>query len=106
MKQTVILIPFILLFFLSACQGDKYKESQLPNIVYILADDMGYGDVSALNENAKIETPHIDALAEEGMIFTDAHSGSAYAYFTYGPFSGQERHQRIRRFRADFSENF
>ena len=45
-----------------------------PNIVYILADDMGYGDVSILNEKSKISTPHIDSLGREGIRFTDAHA--------------------------------
>lgn len=48
-----------------------------PNIVYVLADDMGYGDVSSLNPKGKIKTPNIDRLAREGMVFTDAHSSSA-----------------------------
>ncbi|MBV7336960.1 arylsulfatase [Chloroflexi bacterium TSY] len=48
-----------------------------PNIVYFLVDDMGYGDVSCLNPNGKIHTPNFDRLAQEGMIFTDAHSSSA-----------------------------
>ena len=49
-----------------------------PNIVYILADDLGYGDIQALNpENGKIPTPRIDQLAAEGMVFTDAHTSSA-----------------------------
>ena len=48
-----------------------------PNVVIVLADDMGYGDVSACNPQSKIPTPHIDRLAREGMIFTDAHSSSA-----------------------------
>lgn len=48
-----------------------------PNIVFILADDLGYGDVSCLNPESKIQTPHMDRLAREGMIFTDAHSSSA-----------------------------
>ena len=47
-----------------------------PNIVYILADDLGYGDVKALNANGKIATPSMDRLAAEGMSFSDAH-GSA-----------------------------
>jgi len=52
------------------------KEKK-PNIVYILADDMGYGDLSCLNENSRIPTPCLDELATEGMIFTDGHSCSA-----------------------------
>jgi len=49
-----------------------------PNIVYILADDMGYDSVSANNEKmGPLKTPHIDRLCSTGMNFTDAHSGSA-----------------------------
>jgi arylsulfatase A len=48
-----------------------------PNIVYILADDMGVGDVSVLNAKSAWQTPHIDRLAKEGIAFTDAHSSSA-----------------------------
>lgn len=48
-----------------------------PNIIYILADDMGYGDLSCLNPNSKVRTPHLDSLAADGMRFTDAHSSSA-----------------------------
>ena len=48
-----------------------------PNLIYILADDMGYGDLSCLNENSKIRTVHLDRLAAEGMICRDAHATSA-----------------------------
>ena len=49
-----------------------------PNIVYIICDDLGYGDVQVLNpENGKIPTPQIDKIARAGMVFTDAHSGSS-----------------------------
>jgi arylsulfatase A len=48
-----------------------------PNIVYILADDMGYGDLSCLNKDSKIRTEHLDNLADQGMRFCDAHSTSA-----------------------------
>lgn len=48
-----------------------------PNIVYILADDMGYGDLSCLNEQSKIRTEHLDQMAASGMVFTDGHSSSA-----------------------------
>lgn len=52
--------------------GDKH-----PNVIYILADDMGYGDISALNENCAFKTPHFDEMCEEGIYFTDAHATSA-----------------------------
>ena len=62
-----------------------------PSIVYILADDLGYGDVHALNpERGKIATPHLDRLASQGMTFTDAHSGSSVCTPTrYGVLTGR-----------------
>ena len=62
-----------------------------PNIVYILADDLGYGDVQALNPaRGKIKTPHLDRLVAQGMTFTDAHSGSSVCTPTrYGLLTGR-----------------
>lgn len=61
-----------------------------PNIVYILMDDLGYGDLSCLNPESKIQTPHCDRIAREGMTFTDAHSGSAVCTPTrYGVLTGR-----------------
>lgn len=58
--------------------------------MYILADDMGYGDVSANNPESKIQTPNIDRLAEEGMRFTDAHAPSSVCTPTrYGILTGR-----------------
>jgi arylsulfatase A len=48
-----------------------------PNILYILTDDLGYGDVGALNPQNKIKTPQMDRLVAAGMMFTEAHSSSA-----------------------------
>jgi arylsulfatase A len=48
-----------------------------PNIVVVLCDDLGYGDVGAFNPKCRIPTPHINQLADQGMCFTDAHSSSA-----------------------------
>lgn len=56
---------------------EKTKHGGKPNLIYILADDMGYGDISYLNENSKIQTPHLDRMGREGVVFTDAHSSSA-----------------------------
>jgi arylsulfatase A-like enzyme len=47
-----------------------------PNVVLILADDLGYGDVGCYNPETKVPTPNIDRLAKEGMLFSDAHSPS------------------------------
>lgn len=53
-------------------------ESARPNIIFILADDLGYGDIGAYKQKpSKIPTPHVDKLAKEGMRFTDAHSPSS-----------------------------
>lgn len=54
-----------------------FAASSNPNIIFILADDQGYGDVGALNPESRIKTPHLDRIAKEGMIFTDAHSSSS-----------------------------
>ena len=53
------------------------SASKKPNIIFIMADDMGYGDVGCYNAQSKIPTPNMDRLAHEGMRFTDAHSPSA-----------------------------
>ncbi|MCC8153581.1 MAG: arylsulfatase, partial [Tannerellaceae bacterium] len=59
-------------------------------IVFILVDDMGYGDVSLLNENSKLNTTHIDRLGKEGIVFTDAHSSSSVSTPTrYGLLTGR-----------------
>ena len=66
------------------------KRDAPPNIVYILADDLGYGDVQTLNPEGKIPTPQMDRMAKEGMTFTDAHSGSAVCTPTrYGIITGR-----------------
>lgn len=62
-----------------------------PNIIYILADDLGIGDVQYLNrERGKIPTPHLDRLANSGITFFDAHSGSSVCTPTrYGILTGR-----------------
>jgi arylsulfatase A-like enzyme len=61
-----------------------------PNIVYILADDLGYGDLACQNPESKIPTPNLDRLAKEGIRFTDAHSPSAAGMPTrYGLLTGR-----------------
>ncbi len=84
-----LIVVFLILgiWIISGCIRDTEKY---PNIVYILADDMGYGDVSGLNPDSKISTPNLDRLALEGITFTDAHSGSAVCTPTrYGILTGR-----------------
>ena len=70
-----------------------------PNIVYILADDLGYGDLGCYNADSKIPTPRLDQLATQGLRFTDAHSPSSvctptrYALLT-GRYAWRTRLQR------------
>ena len=92
MQKIKPLFWFLLSLFW-ACNSTPTQEeeqSSYPNIIYILADDMGYGDVQALNADSKIATPNIDQLAAEGMHFTDAHSPSAVCTPTrYGVLTGR-----------------
>lgn len=57
-------------------QAAETTTPRAPNIVLILADDLGYGDVSCYNAEAKVATPNLDRLAKQGVRFTDAHSPS------------------------------
>lgn len=61
------------------CSLDRLQAqaASRPNIVIILADDIGFGDVQALNHESKIPTPNLDRLASQSMTFTDSHSPSA-----------------------------
>lgn len=77
-----IIVVTVLLVFVTACNNKSTSEkeqekvsSQLPNIIYILADDLGYGELGAYGQE-KIETPNIDALANDGMLFTQHYTGA------------------------------
>jgi arylsulfatase A-like enzyme len=61
-----------------------------PNVVFILADDLGYGDLGCYNPESRIPTPNLDRLAGQGVRFTDAHSPSAVCTPTrYGIMTGR-----------------
>ncbi|MBU2904194.1 arylsulfatase [Arenibacter algicola] len=71
---------FLISAMIFACNNSnqsKEPTEELPNIVFIMADDMGYGDVGSYNPQTAIPTPNMDKLASEGIMFTDAHSPSA-----------------------------
>lgn len=69
------LLGLIVLLLLSVSGCTDVKDSDPPNIIYILADDLGYGELGVYGQT-KIETPNIDKLAESGMVFTQHYSGS------------------------------
>ena len=72
-----------------ASAQDK-DAARAPNIVIVLADDLGYGDVGYLNSQSQIPTPNLDTLAGQGMAFLDAHSPSAICTPTrYGLLTGR-----------------
>ncbi len=81
----------LLLFFSALLQTVGSGGEPRPNLLLILADDLGYGDLGCLNpERGRIATPHLDRLAADGMIFTDAHSGSSVCTPTrYGLLTGR-----------------
>ena len=90
MKIILIIINVILLILSSINSGFNQTKDR-PNIVYILVDDLGYGDVQCNYPQSKIPTPNINRLAEEGMRFTDAHSGAAVCSPTrYGLLTGRQ----------------
>lgn len=102
-------IPILILAGVAAFTGMSPSETQIaaaeadrhPNIIVILADDLGYGDVSCYNPESKIRTHHIDRLAAEGMRFTDAHSPSAVCTPTrYGILTGRYAWRTRMKFRV------
>ncbi|MEX0322642.1 MAG: arylsulfatase [Puniceicoccaceae bacterium] len=63
--------------------------AKAPNIIFIMLDDCGYGDLGCYNPDSKIPTPHIDSLADQGMRFTDAHTtGSTCVPSRFGLLTG------------------
>ena len=86
-----ILLGFTL--FLAGCTLDEQNNSEVadkPNILLILVDDMGYGDLKSYNPQSKIPTPNLDRLATEGMHFTDAHAPGAVCHPSwYGLLTGR-----------------
>ncbi|MGJ8650123.1 MAG: sulfatase family protein [Opitutaceae bacterium] len=85
-KQSLFKLSLFCLFSLS---GQFASAEQLPNVVLIFADDLGYGDLSCYGAT-KVQTPNIDKLAAEGRRFTDAHSASAVCTPSrYGMLTGE-----------------
>ncbi|MCG8580602.1 MAG: arylsulfatase [Bacteroidales bacterium] len=79
MKNNILILALLASIGLSACvtsgKKNERSEAKKPNIIYILADDAGYGDLSCYGQT-KYQTPNIDRLAANGMKFTQHYSGS------------------------------
>jgi len=73
MKKTISILQTLV--FLSLC---AFAKTEKPNVIFIFADDMGWGEVQALNpEHGKIPTPYLDQMIADGITFTDAHTSSS-----------------------------
>ena len=92
-KWIAVLTAPLLVVFQQVAQAPAATQGlspAKPNIVVILADDLGYGDVKVNNPDSRIPTPNLDSLAQEAMNFTDAHSPSAVCTPTrYGLLTGR-----------------
>ena len=82
MSSRVLVFIALLCCFAGLPLAATAAENKPPNIVIILADDLGYGDLKPFNADSKIDTPHLEQLAEEGMRFTDAHSCGAVCHIS------------------------
>lgn len=90
MKSLILslLIVFNLFAWQKICHADS--KNNYPNIIFLMADDMGYGDLKSYNSGSRINTPHLARLAKEGRRFTDAHSPASVCVPTrYGLMTGR-----------------
>ncbi|MBI1249210.1 sulfatase-like hydrolase/transferase [bacterium] len=85
-----LLSLFVLAYCVSLVSAKEPKAAKLPNVVLVMADDLGLGDVGATNSQSKIKTPNLDGLAAEGLTFLDAHTPSSVCTPTrYGLVTGR-----------------
>ncbi len=83
-------IAFVILSCSDKTAIKSTEDQKPPNIIFVLADDLGYGDIAAFNSEGGIPTPNIDKMAQEGMKFTDAHTSSSVCTPTrYGILTGR-----------------
>src|SRR5690242_11351651 len=84
------MLAVLLSLFLPALAANAKEPAARPNVVVVLADDLGIGDPGCYNRASKIPTPHMDRLAAQGMRFTDSHTPSAVCTPTrYGLLTGR-----------------
>jgi arylsulfatase A-like enzyme len=88
--RTLLALIVATVGFVSSVYAETITPRDLPHIIYLLADDLGFGDPGCYNADSKIPTPNIDRLAKQGMRFTDVHSPSAVCTPTrYGILTGR-----------------
>ena len=88
-RRFIIAAAAFTVMLMSGCKTTDPSRSEKPNIIYIMADDLGYGDLSCYGAE-KIQTPHIDSLAKRGIRLTDAHTPSSVCSPTrYGVLTGR-----------------
>jgi arylsulfatase A-like enzyme len=90
MKHSPSILATLLLALLGSLHAAEEAPQQKPNIIFVLFDDLGYGQPKCYRDDTELKTPNIDRLATEGMRFTDAHSASAVCTPTrYGVLTGR-----------------
>jgi len=106
MRNTILFSAFILALITISYSAKSQKQTR-PNIVILYADDMGVADVSCGNPMAKIQTPNIDRLAEEGMMFSDGHSSSGICSPSrFALLTGQHHWRRFHGIAGAYEESF
>ncbi len=91
MKKSKLLLCILFLALFLSTGIIRSLAQELPNIIIIYADDLGYGDLSCYNPKSAYQTPHIDKMAREGVLFSDSHSPSTISSPSrYGLYSGQQ----------------
>jgi arylsulfatase A-like enzyme len=100
LDQSILVVLIFTLLTPVVCGSNKVKH--LPNVVFILADDLGYGDVGTFNPDSKIPTPNIDQLARLGIRLTDAHApASVCVPSRYGLLTGRYMFRNHRVFQQE-----
>ncbi len=85
-----VLLVLVCVSVVAILSSARVEGASKPNMIFVLADDLGYGDLPCLNPDSTLKTPSVDRMAHEGMLFTDAHSGASLCTPTrYGVLTGR-----------------
>ena len=85
-----LVVTTIIIFSIQAVVAVDRCQAARPNVILVMADDLGFGDVSPTNPDCKIKTPHLQKMANEGLTFLDAHTPSSVCTPTrYGLLTGR-----------------